>query len=234
MRRLLSGSVVAVAVVCIIVAALTSANRADEVALENEKHLLTRAIANHGEWSLRRLRNIVVADDNIRGIDLEGPPEAAHPRLSRWLEPMRDHLELQLADRAEQQQRRRHRPEHLDRALFAQLHQPRLQLLGAQRVGHLDRAEHLGREERQPGVLQRLALGQCVAGCGEGGVATVLRDAVAAGGHVDDRAHNEARAGVSAPARSSAMKLDPQSRAASAWSHTPAEAAAKALRPAWL
>ncbi len=83
--------VVAVAVVCIIVAALTSANRADEVALENEKHLLTRAISNHGEWSLRRLRNIVSADDTIRGINVEGPVEATQPRLSRWLEPMRDH-----------------------------------------------------------------------------------------------------------------------------------------------
>jgi diguanylate cyclase (GGDEF)-like protein len=83
--------VVAVAIVCIIVAALTSANRADEVALENEKHLLTRAIANHGEWALRRLRNVIAADESIRGIDLEGPPDLAHSRLVRWLEPMRDH-----------------------------------------------------------------------------------------------------------------------------------------------
>ncbi len=83
--------VVVVAIVCIIVAALTSANRADEVALENEKNLLTRAIANHGEWSLRRLRNIIATDDSIRGLDLEGPPPLTSPPLSRWLEPMRDH-----------------------------------------------------------------------------------------------------------------------------------------------
>jgi diguanylate cyclase (GGDEF)-like protein len=83
--------VVMVAIVCIIVAALTSANRADEVALENEKNLLTRAIANHGVWSLRRLRNIIATDDSIRGLDLEGPPSLTSPRLSRWLEPMRDH-----------------------------------------------------------------------------------------------------------------------------------------------
>ena len=83
--------VVAVAIICIIVAALTSANRADEVALENEKNLLTRAIVNHGEWSLRRLRNIIVTDDSIRGLDLEGPASLASPRLTRWLEPMRDH-----------------------------------------------------------------------------------------------------------------------------------------------
>ena len=52
-----------------------------------------------------------------------------------------------------------------------------------------------------------------------------FRDAVAAGCDADDGAHNEARAGVSASARSSAMKLEPQSRAASAWSQTPAAAA---------
>ena len=69
--------VVAVAIICIIVAALTSAHRADEVALENEKKLLTRAIVNHGEWSLRRLRNIIVTDDSIRGLDLEGPASLA-------------------------------------------------------------------------------------------------------------------------------------------------------------
>ena len=50
------GVVVAVAIVCIVVAALTSAQRADDVALERERQLLTRAIVNHGEWSLLRLK----------------------------------------------------------------------------------------------------------------------------------------------------------------------------------
>jgi sensor domain CHASE-containing protein len=49
------GVVVAVAIICIVVAALTSARRADEVAIEREQALLARAIGNHGEWSLRRL-----------------------------------------------------------------------------------------------------------------------------------------------------------------------------------
>jgi diguanylate cyclase (GGDEF)-like protein len=83
--------VVAVAIVCIIVAALSSANRADEVALDNEKQLLMRAIANHGEWSLRRLHNMTAMDASIRGIDLDGPVQTVHPKLARWLEPMRDH-----------------------------------------------------------------------------------------------------------------------------------------------
>ena len=46
------GIVVAVAIVCIVVAALTSAHRADDVALDRERQLLSRAIVNHGEWSL--------------------------------------------------------------------------------------------------------------------------------------------------------------------------------------
>ena len=53
------GMVVAVAIVCIVVAALTSAQRADDVALKRERQLLTRAIVNHGEWSLRRLKTIL-------------------------------------------------------------------------------------------------------------------------------------------------------------------------------
>jgi diguanylate cyclase (GGDEF)-like protein len=83
--------VVAVAIVCIIVAALTSANRADEVALANEKYLISRAIANHGEWSLRRLRNIIATDQSIQGLDLEGPAALTQMRLAHWLQPMRDH-----------------------------------------------------------------------------------------------------------------------------------------------
>ena len=83
--------VVGAAIVCIIVAALTSANRADEVALENEKHLLTRAIANHGDWSLRRLRNMVAASGSIPGFDPDDASAPNQARLGRWLEPMRDH-----------------------------------------------------------------------------------------------------------------------------------------------
>ena len=79
------------------------------------------------------------------------------------LEPVRDDLELQLPDRAQQQHDAGDRAEHLDRAFLAELRQPGAQLLGAQRVGDLDAAEHLGREERQPGELQRLAFGQRVA-----------------------------------------------------------------------
>ena len=55
--------IVAVAIVCIVVAALTSAQRANEVAIEHEKELFTKSIANRGEWSLRKLKTVIVSDE---------------------------------------------------------------------------------------------------------------------------------------------------------------------------
>jgi diguanylate cyclase (GGDEF)-like protein len=49
---------VAVALVCIVVAALTSAHRADQVALENEKELFTRALSDQGQRALRELESV--------------------------------------------------------------------------------------------------------------------------------------------------------------------------------
>ena len=95
--------------------------------------------------------------------DLE--PARLDPRLDAVLvlEPVGDDLELQLADGAEQQHRPGDRAKHLDRAFLAELRQAGAKLLRAQRVGDLDGAEHLRREEREPGELQRFALAQRVA-----------------------------------------------------------------------
>jgi diguanylate cyclase (GGDEF)-like protein len=85
------GVVVAVAIVCIVVAALTSAQRADDVALERERQLLTRAIVNHGEWSLQRLRNVVESSTSVSAGDIDQSPEVSQPRLRAWLGPLYDH-----------------------------------------------------------------------------------------------------------------------------------------------
>jgi diguanylate cyclase (GGDEF)-like protein len=61
---------VAVAIVCVVVAVLTSAQRANEVAIEHEKRLFTKAIVNHGERVLRELESVAateIAAENIRG-----------------------------------------------------------------------------------------------------------------------------------------------------------------------
>jgi diguanylate cyclase (GGDEF)-like protein len=84
--------VVGVAIVCIVVAALTSANRADDVALERERQLLTRAIVNHGEWSLLRLKNVVNSSDAVSAGDIDQSAAVVQPRLRSWLGPLADHM----------------------------------------------------------------------------------------------------------------------------------------------
>jgi diguanylate cyclase (GGDEF)-like protein len=54
--------IVALAIVCIVVAALTSAQRADDVAVDHEKEMLKNAIAYRGEWSLRKLKTVISPD----------------------------------------------------------------------------------------------------------------------------------------------------------------------------
>ena len=105
--------VVAVAIVCIVVAALKSAQRADEVALERERQLLTRAIVNHGEWSLLRLTNVVESDASVSATDIDQLPDLVQRRLSIWLGPLLDHelaLVVNSADRIIFSQNKHNRP----------------------------------------------------------------------------------------------------------------------------
>ena len=96
------GVVVAVAIVCIVVAALTSAQRADDVALERERQLLTRAIVNHGEWSL-------AAAQERRAIQCFGQRRRHRPfarpwssrGLRAWLSPLSDHDLVLVVDSAD-------------------------------------------------------------------------------------------------------------------------------------
>src|SRR5262249_6612653 len=68
------GVIVAVAIVCVVVAVLSSAHRADEVALDTERQLFTRALANHGQRVLRE-------------VESGAPPEGANPRLRTPFDP---------------------------------------------------------------------------------------------------------------------------------------------------
>jgi diguanylate cyclase (GGDEF)-like protein len=96
------GVVVAVAIVCIVVAALTSAQRADEVAVAREQELLTRAIANHGEWSLSRLKNVVESDVAVSPGDIEQSASLVQPRLASWLGALLDHSFVAVINSADQ------------------------------------------------------------------------------------------------------------------------------------
>ncbi|MEY2457851.1 MAG: hypothetical protein QOK06_2994 [Acidimicrobiaceae bacterium] len=85
------GVVVAVAILCIVVAALTSAQRADDVALDRERQLLNRAVVNHGEWSLLRLKSAVQSNASVRAEDINQSASMAQPRLRAWLGALSDH-----------------------------------------------------------------------------------------------------------------------------------------------
>ncbi len=55
------GVIVAVAIVCIVVAVLSSAQRADEVAIQQEKQLFSRALSNYGERVLREVKSVAAS-----------------------------------------------------------------------------------------------------------------------------------------------------------------------------
>lgn len=90
--------IVAVAIVCIIVAVFTSARRADEVSLEHEKRLLSRAIANHGEQLLRELDSVSANEEAVRRIRDQFDREWIHYRVGLWLKHYFDHDFVFIAD----------------------------------------------------------------------------------------------------------------------------------------
>jgi len=85
------GVIVAVAIVCIVVAVLSSAQRADEVAIEHEKQLLSRALDNLGERVLREVESVASSDAAIRNIRLNFDPTWTEQRAGLWLETYFDH-----------------------------------------------------------------------------------------------------------------------------------------------
>ncbi|MBI4273967.1 MAG: EAL domain-containing protein [Rhizobiales bacterium] len=91
-------AIVAVAIVCIIAAALTSAQRADEVALNHEKRLFAKSITNHGERVLRELESIAVSERAVRSIRLSFDSVAVHQRIGLWLKTFFDHDFVFVAD----------------------------------------------------------------------------------------------------------------------------------------
>jgi diguanylate cyclase (GGDEF)-like protein len=60
--------IVVIAIVCIVVAVLTSARRADEVALATERDLLNKAIVAEGERILRELDSVIATDQAVTHI----------------------------------------------------------------------------------------------------------------------------------------------------------------------
>jgi diguanylate cyclase (GGDEF)-like protein len=95
------GIIVAVAIICVIVAVLTSAYRADEVALEQERRLFTRAISDHAERVLREMETVTTTDRSVRSIPVERNLPWIQQRIGHWLETYFDHELVFVVDEAD-------------------------------------------------------------------------------------------------------------------------------------
>jgi len=95
------GVIVAVAIVCIVVAVLSSARRADEVAIEHEQQLLSRALDNLGARVLREIESVASSDAAIRNIRLNFNPTWIEQRAGLWLETYFDHDVIFVFDAAD-------------------------------------------------------------------------------------------------------------------------------------
>src|SRR5512143_3507591 len=85
------GVIVAVAIVCIVVAVLSSAQRADEVAVEHEKQLLSHALGSFGERVLREVDSVASSESAIKNIRTKFDPAWAKQRVGLWLETFFEH-----------------------------------------------------------------------------------------------------------------------------------------------
>jgi diguanylate cyclase (GGDEF)-like protein len=85
------GVIVAVAIVCIVVAVLSSAQRADEVAIEHERQLFSSALGNYGEHVLREVESVATSESAVRKLRDNFDFDWAHQRVGNWLETFFNH-----------------------------------------------------------------------------------------------------------------------------------------------
>jgi len=95
------GVIVAVAIVCVVVAVLSSAQRADEVALDTERQLFMRALANHGERVLREIEGVATAEPANHKIRVNFDPEWVQTYVGSRLQSFFDHDFVFIADAAD-------------------------------------------------------------------------------------------------------------------------------------
>ncbi len=83
--------IVAVAILCIVVAVMTSAQRADEVALDHEKQLFARALSSYTDRLLREVESVAATDEAARRIRERWDHDWVHNRVGLWLKNYFDH-----------------------------------------------------------------------------------------------------------------------------------------------
>jgi diguanylate cyclase len=85
------GAIVAVAIICLVVAILTSARRADEMSLKRDQQLIEQAIEDRGSGMLREVESVAATDGATQAIRQHYDAQWAEGRLGNWLEASFDH-----------------------------------------------------------------------------------------------------------------------------------------------
>jgi diguanylate cyclase (GGDEF)-like protein len=80
------GVIVAVAIVCVVVAVLTSAQRADEVSFRHEQGLIREAILGHGEQVLQQLASVAETAHATAAMRTGSEPSWVHRHVGIWLQ----------------------------------------------------------------------------------------------------------------------------------------------------
>ena len=92
------GIVVALAIVCVVGAVLTAAGRADDVELQQERLLLTNAIADRGHRVLRELENVAASHDVVYQLHYNFDRDWVHHLVGLPLNTFFDHDHVFVAD----------------------------------------------------------------------------------------------------------------------------------------
>jgi diguanylate cyclase len=105
------GTIVVVAVICLIIAILTSARRADEMALKREQQLIQQSIVERGARMLRQLESVAATERATHAIRDHYDPQWVDEHLGHWLESFFDHDLVVVIDAADRVQYARSRLE---------------------------------------------------------------------------------------------------------------------------
>ena len=95
------GIVVVVAIICVVVAVLSAAERADDVELQQERRLLTQAIADRGRRVLRELENVAASSDIVLQLHYNFDPDWVHHLVGLRLATFFDHDHVFVVDRTD-------------------------------------------------------------------------------------------------------------------------------------
>jgi diguanylate cyclase (GGDEF)-like protein len=95
------GLIVAVAIICVVIAVVTSAKRADEVAIRHDEQLFLNAIAEHRERVLREVESVATTEQALRSIRESFSADWAHRHIATTLRTYFSHDYVFIADAAD-------------------------------------------------------------------------------------------------------------------------------------